>query len=369
MKAKGLVAAVSVVLSLHAIGLANENIVELDTLEFGAAEQANDVDFVETGYLSDSLNYAARNFTCSFVSGAEFTFLDIEARSGGRITMSFDDSGTAGTDLATRDGNGVDDEGYSPRVWLGLQFCEEWAIVGRFWNLDDSENGRPDLVPGTVELTNFATEHDSNRVEAYTLDIEAVRTFEFGQWKLDGVIGARQASLDVDSRVTAFGVFTTGNFVNLDLRNGSNFDGTGVTYGGVVRRRVLSSPVYLFVSARGTTMNGYTNSYGGVAGSVADSPSAPLVGAATVRRNGADSDMTIGELQAGVQLEFALRRLPANAFFRAAYEYQNWDIDGPPTGGAGFGGTIGTLTTNSFSTAGLGGLELHGLSLASGFTW
>lgn len=57
------------------------------------------------------------------------------------------------------------------------------------------------------------------------------------------------------------------------------------------------------------------------------------------------------------------------AFFRAAVEYQMWDVDGPPTGGAGFGGTIGELTTNSFASAGLGGANMVGLALGAGFTW
>ena len=64
-----------------------------------------------------------------------------------------------------------------------------------------------------------------------------------------------------------------------------------------------------------------------------------------------------------------LRVLPVNAFFRTAFEYQMWDIDGFPTGGAGFGGTIGELTTNSFAAAGLGNANLVGLALATGFTW
>ena len=79
--------------------------------------------------------------------------------------------------------------------------------------------------------------------------------------------------------------------------------------------------------------------------------------------------MIINELQIGGQFDFALRNLPASAFFRAAFEYQYWDINGPPTGGAGFGGTIGDLTTNSFASAGLGDAKAVGLSLATGFNW
>jgi hypothetical protein len=56
-------------------------------------------------------------------------------------------------------------------------------------------------------------------------------------------------------------------------------------------------------------------------------------------------------------------------FVRGGYEFQNWDIDAPPTGGAGFGGTIGELTTNSFASAGIGHMQLNGLSFATGLTW
>jgi hypothetical protein len=102
---------------------------------------------------------------------------------------------------------------------------------------------------------------------------------------------------------------------------------------------------------------------------VASSPSAPLVGAATVTRADADAELDIFEYQTGLQVDAALKRIPVNAFFRVAFEYQNWDIDAPPTGGAGFGGTIGEVTTNSFASAGIGHAWLYGVSLATGFTY
>ena len=36
-------------------------------------------------------------------------------------------------------------------------------------------------------------------------------------------------------------------------------------------------------------------------------------------------DLFIGEVQAGIEWDFALRCLPAKAFFRTAFEYQYWD--------------------------------------------
>ncbi|HEX4412110.1 MAG TPA: hypothetical protein VH107_00690 [Lacipirellulaceae bacterium] len=48
---------------------------------------------------------------------------------------------------------------------------------------------------------------------------------------------------------------------------------------------------------------------------------------------------------------------------------QNWDIDGKPTSGVGFGGTIGEITTNSFASAGLGGMVVQGVTLGTGLRW
>jgi len=94
-----------------------------------------------------------------------------------------------------------------------------------------------------------------------------------------------------------------------------------------------------------------------------------LVGAATVTRSNAKADLQIAEIQVGLEWNHALECVPANFFCRTAYEYQFWDINGLPTGGAGFGGTIGELTTNSFSSAGLGDMCLNGFSIATGLTW
>jgi hypothetical protein len=116
-------------------------------------------------------------------------------------------------------------------------------------------------------------------------------------------------------------------------------------------------------------MRGQTDSYGRADGTIASSPSAPLVGAATVTRRDAEAELDIIEYQVGLQLDVPLQVLPVNAFFRTAFEYQMWDIDGFPTGGAGFGGTIGELTTNSFASAGIGHANLVGLAIATGFTW
>jgi hypothetical protein len=264
----------------------------------------------------------------------------------------------------------VNDWGYAPRIWLGAQLTDVWGVRARYWRLSDTDTHPPDVTPGFTPVgTNFATFEDTDHMEAWTVDVEAVRTAKFGAWELEGFVGGRHADFATDSNLLAFGVFTTGNFVNITLQNSCGFNGSGVTYGGTIRRRLGSSHLYFFSTFRGSNLSGYSDSLARADGAVASSPSAPLVGAATVTRNHAPADLGIFELQVGVEFQWALQEVPLNFFLRVAYEYQEWSITGLPTGGAGFGGTIGELTTNSFASAGLGGMTLNGVSISTGVIW
>ncbi len=305
--------------------------------------------------------------------GTEFTDLNVASRTGGTTTLSFSDTTPPGvSSVSFREAGGVNDQGYAPRVWLGAQITDKWGVRGRYWRLSDTDFHPPDVTPGFTPIgTNFGTYEMTDRLDAWDADIEAVRTDQFGKWETEAFVGGRHASFSTDSSLLAFGVFTTGNFVNLTLQNGGAFNGTGVTYGGTIRRQIGDSHLYLFTTLRGSNLDGSSFSFARADGAVASSPSAPLVGAATVRRDGAPAEMAIFELQAGVEFQYALQCVPMNFFFRVAYEFQNWDVMGLPTGGAGFGGTIGEITTNSFSSANanLAGMTLSGISLGTGLVW
>ncbi len=304
-------------------------------------------------------------------AGAEIVFVDIDAKSGGSIILSqLDNTAPGVSTVGFRDGDGLSETGYAPRMWVGRRLGESWAVQGRYWNLSQNDSFTPAINPAIPPVgTNFATYTEADRLEAYTIDIDAVRSTYYNAWKFDTFVGARHASFGIDSQIHGFGVFTTGNFTNIFLANGSSFDGTGVTYGLAARRRLASTHAHLYVSARGAALTGQTDSYGRAAGTIASSPSAPLVGAATVTRNNADADLCMAEIQLGIEWNYGLRCLPANFFFRTAYEYQDWNIKGRPTGGAGFGGTIGELDTSSFAAAGIGDMQLNGVAIATGLTW
>jgi hypothetical protein len=334
-----------------------------------ASELDTVIDVPEAETAATSESYAGSESNPFWFASVETMFLDTRARSGGLITLSFDDSSTGGTEISFNSGSGYDGYAIAPRLNLGRQFNEKWGVVARYFHLNASKTDFPRLTAGTTPLPTFGTYFEIDSVQMAAIDVEAVRSFQPGASKIDLSFGARHASLDVDSQLSAFGVITTGNFANILLANGCAFDGDGVTGGAMWRRPLNNSPVSLFLGARGSQLWGHSDSIGRVSGTVASSPSAPLVGAATVTRNNAESELRIFETQIGIQVDFELRHFPANAFLRVAAEYQDWDLDGPPTGGAGFGGTIGTLTTNSFASAGLSDTELMGATITTGFNW
>ncbi len=363
MKTNGLVAAaVLAFTSAFSPFCRGNDLLDVSGMEQIVADPADPslMDYTVDGTVPDGKWYA----------GSEITMVSVKAPTGGVITASFSDTTAPGVATASTRNSGFDNFTYAPRFWVGRQIGERWSVQARYWQLEGSVNQPPRSNPAIADVgTNFATRYDLNSVELYTFDLEAVRRFTPGVWKVDGILGARHASYNSFASSTTFGVFTTGNFINLLLSNGSSFDGTGLTTGLTGRRSIGNTCASLFVSGRGSYMWGHTDSFGRVAGTVASSPSAPLVGAATVTRNNADATANIVEMQLGVQWDFELRCIPATAFFRSAFECQYWKLNGPPTGGAGFGGTIGELTTNSFSSADLGEARLFGAVLGCGLNW
>lgn len=298
-------------------------------------------------------------------------FLQTDPATGGSIRLSFDDDRTSGTDLSLYGGNGIANEAFAPRMSFGWRwnFPSGLSLGGeaRFTDLKEHEGGPARLAPGTTAQQNFATTNETGDLKLYTGDLEAVAAYSRWGFTLEGSLGSRSGHFAADALTEAWGVFTSGNYVQVRLANGSSFRGTGNVQGYRLAYRVPQAPVSVFVGRRFSILEGKSDSYASVAGSVASSTSAPLVGAARVQRNGVSStELTIGETRFGVQADFGAPEARFRSFARLTYEKADWALDGPPTGGAGFGGTIGNLTTNSFSSAGLGGAALDGWSLAIG---
>ncbi|WP_425619243.1 hypothetical protein NA78x_002981 [Anatilimnocola sp. NA78] len=316
----------------------------------------------------DGYQYVFIERVPSWFTAIEMTCLAADIRTGGVANLSFDDSGTVGTDVTLRGARGVNDFGFAPRIVVGRSFGPDWGIQARYWHLTEQANRNPER-PDVPQLPTFGTYYDQGRAEMFAIDLEGIRTFRTGAWTIDATLGLRHGYMRADGTMHAFGVVTTGNFVNIILASGSDTRGTGYTASLMGRRAFNDSPFSLYLGGRVSQVFGENDSYGRSAGTVASSPSAPLVGAATVSRNNAVGHITIGEMQAGFQYERPIYDSPLNFFFRAGVEYQHWVAEGPPVGGAGFGGTIGDLTTNSFASANLSSAQLIGVTFGTGLTW
>jgi hypothetical protein len=85
-----------------------------------------------------------------------------------------------------------------------------------------------------------------------------------------------------------------------------------------------------------------------------------------------DDAMFVGEVQLGLEWNYALQCLPANAFFRTAVEYQRWDGgDGSSEAGsfATFSDSDYSSTSTMATSAASPQLDLVGLTIGTGLTW
>jgi hypothetical protein len=276
--------------------------------------------------------------------------------SGGTITASFNDNTTVGTDKSLLIEGGRNSSDYLPMGTLGARFylfpTVTLGLEAEGFSFSDAVAEAPRDAPGTTPLPNFATYREESLFKLDGSDITA--TAGYSRWGItaEGQVGRGNGSFRTRSELYTFGVFTTGNFVNLNLSNGTTFKGDGLVYGLRLAYAVPRLPITVLGRYKHSKLKGETDAFGSSAGTVASSPSAPLVGAATVTRNNADATGKRQDMEFGLQYDFA----PASrfsSFVRISYTQSELKIRGLPTGGAGFGGTIGDLTTNSFSSAGM----------------
>jgi hypothetical protein len=360
MKTKGLVWGVTLLLSLSSTTFAACDPEDCLFAQHQAEVESIDVDGGAAGCLGYALPY--------LFSGADFTVLSVNAHSGGRASLTLDDSNTAGTDLRLAGADALNDSGYAPRVWLGCHITNCWSLVGRYWHLDDSGEDRPAAPPGAINLANLLRLSGDSRVEAYAADLEVDREFGWGCWKVDSIVGARHALLDVNSHLSTSGVFTSSNSAQLDLSDGSGFEGTGITYAILVRRQIGNSHANFFCGARGSNMDGRSDSSGRAAVAIS-AGGASFSDSISSSRHDGNASLTIGELQAGLEYDIPLTCVPADAFFRVAYEFQDWNIDGRSAAGLNTSGSAGPVTLSASASPGIGDMQLNGVTFATGLTW
>jgi hypothetical protein len=267
----------------------------------------------------------------------------------------------------------------TPRLWVGIQGCK-WGTNLRYWHLrageDSFDSATDDSHGWDYDEWDWDKSPDvgfftDNYLEAYTIDLEVTRRFCLNECAMQASVGVRHASIENHESAVGTVLGDNSRFFGF-ARSERESRGTGILLGLYGRKPLFPcSCVHWFYNARWSTLWGPTHTWaetfaavtidGGNAGSVN--------GASTC----VDDTLNIGEIQLGLEWNYALQCLPANAFFRAAVEYQRWD------GGKGFSeaGSFASYedddefesTASAYTCAVEPQMDLFGLTFGTGLTW
>ncbi len=312
------------------------------------------------------------------VVGVEAVFLNPDIN-GAPVNYVFSEGDPLVTAAQFGPANGqasLDDIYGAPRISIGCQGCK-WGIVGRYFHLRAGEHDH-DFYDITAVPPPAEHSYDVNSIlEAYYTDIELTRNFCLHGCKNQFAFGVRYALIEHHESIYARSNTIDGLLAAYARRN-RQAHGTGLTFGLNGRKPLFPcSCVHWYYSARGSVLWGCSHNEVESEARV-DSLGAGAAVAAAGSIDGAiarvNDDLFIGEIQAGLQWDFALRCLPAKAFFRTAFEYQYWDAS---LGGAASGsfagvadGGAGTASQVAASSSAPGLIvDFVGFSIGSGFTW
>ena len=315
---------------------------------------------------------------CIMVAGVEAVFLNPDIN-GTPVAYVYDDLGAAPETVLFGPAFGqatMDDLYGAPRVWLGCQGCR-WGIVGRYYQYMSNEHAH-DFYD--ISATPPPSEHSfdvNNLLEAYYADIELTRNFCLHGCKSQLTFGARYARIEHHEAIYGRSNTEDGLLEAYARRNRAS-RGTGLTSSFNLRKPLFPcSCAHWYLNARTSILWGRTYNEVESEASVASlGPGAAVAAAGSIDGAivGVDDDLFIGELQAGLQWDFALRCLPAKAFFRTAFEYQYWDAGLGGASSGSFAGVVDSGSGTAYQVAASSyapGLvvDFVGFTIGSGFTW
>ena len=261
----------------------------------------------------------------------------------------------------------------TPRVTIGYQ-GECWGVEMRYWRMDDVDTA------GDLAFANGAGTLSQVRFRAETTDLEVTRQLCRGDTQMLATFGVRYAQLDQFSGLTVNQFANAGaDYYSGSVLDHQGFHGAGLT-GSLSGVRPLScdSCWNLFWSGRASLLwdNDATDSVQTFADFERNGVGfARAYDAATASTN---ASLFIGEIEIGLQRNFYLPCIHANAFVRGAFEYQYWSTDGcagaAAVSGAGIGGyTQGHAMASAGNAFGSIGGDSHtnlvGFTIGTGITW
>jgi hypothetical protein len=315
-----------------------------------------------------------------WTAGVEATFLNPDLNSEG-TSFLVEEAAYERSDWVSTASDDIDSMYVSPRIWLGVQGCK-WGANVRYWHLQAGEGAfDPSVGPGADPWdwgswlnTGFAS---CNYLEAYTIDFEATRRFCLNDCWMQASAGIRHAEIWQDEAI--WGTAITDDTLLTGVARANRMSrGTGVVFGLYGRKPIFPcSCVNWFYNVRWSAMWGPTETSAETGVLLTATNTDPDVTANAGSNNSAstavDDNLFIGEIQLGLEWDYALQCLPANAFFRAAIEYQRWD------GGLGYSSAfsfasadvnmVETTYAETNAAAAAPELDLVGITLGTGLTW
>ena len=274
--------------------------------------QPNDVNYEQPPAMPQDAYAAGNNPWWSLYSGAEATYLALNAHNLETDSLTHSDYLHFGF-------------GYAPRVWLGAQNQRGRGVQLRYWQYQTSAHGEGfvDTVAGGGAIPNAYASQETNTVQLYTIDAEGTLTRQSDDWWIQGTFGARHGQFQFEDLRGAVLAIPPGpsSTISQTRTYHQEFNGTGLT-GAIQFSRRLSSPEWeLFGSFRGSLMWGTQRNF---------EHRNDLFGGNFYGNNYlTDYDQTsvsILETQVGLQWTHPLACCHGEVFVRTAFEYQFWDM-------------------------------------------
>jgi hypothetical protein len=316
-----------------------------------------------------------------WTSGIEATFLRPDLNTG-YAAFSAEEFSSSRYDYYSTSTNDVDDIYMSPRIWFGVQGCL-WGANVRYWHLRANEGAFDPTLgsDGEWDGPNCGREdfgfNSCSALEAYTVDLEITRRFCLHDCWMQFSAGVRHAEIEHNAALNAQALADDSvlfGFANAHRQS----RGTGFLLGWYGRKPIYPcSCVHWFYNFRWSALWGPTETAAETGVLVALTSTDPLAVAAAGSVNGASTvandTLFIGEVQLGIEWDYALRCLPANAFCRVALEYQRWSSGTGYSEANSFAGveinSVPTTLGDALAIADAPELDLVGLAVSTGLTW
>lgn len=299
--------------------------------------------------------------TWKCILGVEATYFWVDSNSFNNRVRTFD---TNDLPVGVHQATGTDDDGmYSaPRIWIGVE-KDGWGIVGRWWDFE-AGNVTYDYLFPFDDGTGFQTGSDFT---TYYADLELTRAFCCNTCSGQISLGARHGQISSGSTYGFEGLIGD-DIVRASTFEERDFEGTGMTF-GFEGYKSIGCGVDLFLGARGSYLWGDAAATAAVF-SYIDGPSGTSEGSQYATAGTTEGGMSVAELQAGVRWIHKLKCAPQTAFFRLAWEYQNWTGDNDVVAWATSTSFLDPgASINAYAEAGDQKVDLFGFSVSAGFTY